>query len=249
MKKKAVFNWSGGKDSALALYQVLKEKEYEVVALLTAMDQKTLLSSIHSIPLALLQAQADSIGIPLHKVLLPAADLTGYSEVMRAVALHFKQAGVNHFIFGDIHLHDIKAYRERNLDPLGIEVVEPLWGKSSQEIIEAFLKSGIRTKVIIIQADKLDVSCVGHDLDRAWLSALPGDVDCCGENGEYHTFAYGGPLFQQEIKFNLEAPEALNHSIRLDNGHIQTFYYWQTRVTMMQVEERGNNASTAWLQL
>src|SRR5690554_556492 len=125
-KKKAVFNWSGGKDSALALQITLQDNEFDVVSLLTTINEETLRSSIHSIPIELLIKQADSIGIPLYTMLF-AKDLTNYDDKMRETVAHFKKQGITHFIFGDIFLEDVKTYRENKLKPLGIEVVEPLW--------------------------------------------------------------------------------------------------------------------------
>lgn len=130
-KIKAVFNWSGGKDSAHALWRARQSELYDIVALLTTINRDSQRSTMHGIPLPLLQAQADSIGIPLHIVnLTPQGNLENYAEAMTCAALHFKEQGVTHFIFGDIYLHDVRAYRERQLAPLGIEVVEPLWGSS-----------------------------------------------------------------------------------------------------------------------
>ena len=199
-KKKAIFNWSGGKDSALALQKTLQDNEFDVVSLLTTINEETLTSSIHSIPIELLRKQAESIGIPLYTVLF-AKDLTGYDEKMRETVEHFKKQGVTHFIFGDIFLADVKTYRENKLNPLGIEVVEPLWNKTSAEIIANFIKSGIKSKIIVTQADKLDKTFIGKDLDENTINTFPNDIDICGENGEYHTFVYDGPIFKYPIKF------------------------------------------------
>lgn len=230
-KKKAVFNWSGGKDSSLALQKVLQENEYEVIALLTTVNAETLNSSIHSIPLEILEAQSDSIGIPLYIVRLPSKDLTGYDQAMEEAVTHFKTQGVSHFIFGDIFLDDLRAYREAKLSPYGIDVVEPLWDKTSKDIIEEFLVSGIRSKIIVTQADKLDETYVGRELDRHFIESLPENVDPCGENGEYHSMTYAGPLFKKEIKFSLGKPQRLSYDIKLDDGKVKTFNYWQTKVT------------------
>ena len=154
-KIKAVFNWSGGKDSAHALWRARQSELYDIVALLTTINRDSQRSSMHGIPLPLLQAQADSIGIPLHIVnLTPQGNLENYAEAMTCAALHFKEQGVTHFIFGDIYLHDVRAYRERQLAPLGIEVVEPLWGVVSSEIVmQQYLASGLKTVIVTTQAD------------------------------------------------------------------------------------------------
>jgi len=231
-KKKAVFNWSGGKDSSLALQKVLQEDEYEVIALLTTINAKTSNSSIHSIPLEILNAQADSIGIPIYIVKLPSEYMTGYDQAMNNAINHFKTKGVRHFIFGDIFLYDVKTYRETKLSSYDIEIVEPLWNKTPEEIIEEFLTSGIRSKIIVTQADKLDKTYIGSELDRHFVESLPRNVDVCGEEGEYHTLAYAGPLFKKEIKYLLGEPQSLSYDIKLDNGDIKTFNYWQAKITV-----------------
>jgi uncharacterized protein (TIGR00290 family) len=235
-RKKAVFNWSGGKDSALALQKTLEENEYEVVSLLTTINEETLKSSVHSVPSEILLKQADSIGIPLYTVLF-AKDLNNYDEKISEAVDHYKRQGVTHFIFGDIFLSDVKAYRESKLNPLGIEVVEPLWNKTSKEIISEFLKSGIKTKIIVTQADKLGKIFIGKELDINLINSLPGDVDVCGENGEYHSLSYAGGLFKKEVGFSISETKKISYDIKLDNGQTKTFEYWQAEI---MYEEKTN---------
>lgn len=224
--KKAVFNWSGGKDSALALYTVLQQKQFEVVALLTTVNEETELSSMHAIPFSLLMKQAESIGIPLYPVFLPK-NLPVYEQRMLDAAQHFKAQGVEHFIFGDIYLSDVRKYREDRLHPLGIEVVEPIWNLDSTEVIQNFLDSGIRTKIIVTDASKLDRSFIGQDIDAALIERMPEDVDICGENGEYHTFAYAGKLFKQPVEFEIVETRQMSYDFKLENGEEKTYQYWQ----------------------
>ena len=156
IRSKAVFNWSGGKDSALALHQVLQEDRYEIVALLTTVNRSTRRSSMHGIPTELLQRQADSIGIPLYVVdLTPKGNMEDYETAMRGAVEHFKAIGAGRFIFGDIFLHDVRTYREKQLAPYGIEVIEPLWGRTSGQIMEEFLASGLETVIVTTTADVL----------------------------------------------------------------------------------------------
>lgn len=227
--KKAVFNWSGGKDSALALQKVLEGKEFEVIALLTTITAETNTSSIHGIPLELLKKQAQSIGIPLYLVTL-TKDIKTYEDEMLKAVNHFKQLGVAHFIFGDIFLTDVKKYRESKLLPLGIEVVEPLWGKTSLEVMDEFLKSGIKSKIIVTQADKLDQSFIGRDLDSSVIDSFPMNVDVCGENGEYHTFSYAGDLFKTPFDFAILETVLITHEFKLDTGEIKKCDYWQAKL-------------------
>ena len=230
-RKKALFNWSGGKDSALALQTILKDNQFEVISLLTTINEETLTSSIHSIPIEILSKQADSIGIPLHTVLF-AKDLKNYDHRMRETVEYFKKQGVTHFIFGDIFLADIKTYRESKLNPLGIEVVEPLWNKSSTEIMDLFLESGIKTKIIVTQTDKLNHTFIGKNLDRNTVNLFPNEIDICGENGEYHTLAYAGGLFKKEIDFSISEIKKTYYNIGLDNGKTKTVTYWQAEITV-----------------
>lgn len=230
MKKKAIFNWSGGKDSALALYKALASNEYEIISLLTTISLDTQQSSMHLIPLSILEAQAKSIGLPLYKAMLPSKGLQGYEDEMRKATQYFKSLGVTHSIFGDIFLHDVRKYREAQLSPYGIEVVEPLWGKTSEEIIEEFLTSGIRTKIVVTQADKLDKSFVGQDINRQLIYRLPAGTDPCGEEGEYHTLAYDGPIFSHPVNFTLDEPRELVYDVKMDTGQTETFRYWHTPI-------------------
>lgn len=227
-RKKAVFNWSGGKDSALALQKVLQSDEYDVVALLTTLNQENECSSIHAIPLTLIKKQATSIGINLYPVFLSKSP-NDYEHKMEETVDYFKKEGVTHFIFGDLYLEDIKSYRENKLNPHGIEVVEPLWGKSAQEIMEAFLNSGIKSKIVTTQAEKLDASFIGRELNQSLIDSLPNDIDICGENGEYHTFSYDGGIFKNKIHFEIIEAYKLTYDIRLDTGEVKTYEYWQAK--------------------
>ena len=227
--KKAVFNWSGGKDSALALQNVLEEKEFEVIALLTTMNEESQKSSMHSIPLEILERQAESIGIPLYAV-TSSTMLKNYEEKMAEAVNHFKEQGVKHFIFGDIFLSDVKAYRESKLQPLGIEVVEPLWEKTSQEVIDDILRSGIQSKIIVTQADLLDETYIGKDLDQNLINSFPDNMDVCGENGEYHTLSYAGGLFKKKVEFSISETIKTSFDFTLDTGEQKTFEYWQAEI-------------------
>ena len=225
-RKKAVFNWSGGKDSALALWRAIESGDYEIVALLTTVNEAVQRSSMHGIPLALLRRQAESIGIPFFPVMLaPDGSMERYETGMRQAVEYFKNMGVTHFIFGDIFLEDIRAYRERQLAPYGIEVVEPLWGKSSGEVMEEFLASGLRTVIVTTMADRLDERFIGRVIDRAFIASLPQGIDPCGENGEYHTFCFDGGMFRHAVPFSLGESLRRSFPVRRDDGGEDTFEY------------------------
>lgn len=177
-RTKAVFNWSGGKDSAHALWHAIESQHYEIVALLTTVNHDTRRSTMHGIPFPLLQAQAASIGIPLHAVdLTPKGDMEDYQTAMSQAVAHFKAQGVTHFIFGDIFLHDVRKYREQQLAPHGIEVVEPLWGRSSETVMHDFLASGLQTVVVTTMADGLGAAAIGRTIDSDFIaSCLRGRI-------------------------------------------------------------------------
>lgn len=162
-REKAVFNWSGGKDSALALYKAQQSEAYEIVSLLTTVNRDNARSSMHGIPVGLLRRQADSIGLPLYTIdLAPDGTMENYEEAMAAAVGHFRDTGADRFIFGDIFLHDVRSYREKQLSPYGITVVEPLWGKSSAEIMREFLASGLQTVIVTTTADRLSRDFIGR---------------------------------------------------------------------------------------
>lgn len=225
-RKKAVLNWSGGKDSAHALYKILQQDEYEIVSLLTTINQSTCLSTMHNIPIALLQAQSERLGIPLKIVgLKPKGSMEDYSSTMNSVSREFKNEGVTHFIFGDIFLHDVRSYREQQLKTLGITVVEPLWNKTSQEVMDDFLETGLKTVIVTTMADGLGQTAIGRVIDRSFVNQLPEGTDPNGENGEYHTFCYDGPIFSSPVPFKMGVPYAKSFDIGLADGNTKTFTY------------------------
>lgn len=227
MKKKAVFNWSGGKDSALALYRLLQSNEYEIVSLLTTVNSKTKRSSMHGIPIALLREQSNSIGIPVCLIEYdPDEKIGGYEECMLKAVDYFKSRGVSRFAFGDIFLHDVRSYREQKLNPHGIEVVEPLWNINPTEVMREFLHSGLKSVVVTTMANHLNETYIGRLIDKSFTENLPGGVDILGENGEYHSFCFDGPIFKYPVPYSLGKPFIFTHTINMDDGTQQTFNYW-----------------------
>lgn len=225
-KIKAIFNWSGGKDSAHALLRAIETGEYEIAALLTTINSESRQSTMHNLPMALLRQQAASIGIPLYTVgLTPKGNMADYSAAMAKAMEHFKQIGVTHSIFGDIFLHDIRSYRERQLSQQGITVVEPLWGKSSAQVIREFLESGLKA-TIVTTGETLGPGAIGRLIDKEFIDTLPGDIDPNGENGEYHTICYDGPIFKYPVTFTLGTPHSQSYDIKLEDGTTQTYTYW-----------------------
>jgi uncharacterized protein (TIGR00290 family) len=200
---KAVFCWSGGKDSAYCLNKILSEHTYDVRYLLTTVNEQFKRISMHGVREELLEKQAQSVGIDLIKVGVSAGTNTEYEKQMESALLKAKLAGVTHVIFGDIFLEDLRAYREKNLEKVEMKAVFPIWKLDTRWLIGDFLKKGFRTLTCCINDGYLKEDHVGKEIDQKFIDSLPVDVDPCGENGEFHTFCYEGPIFQKKIKFNL----------------------------------------------
>jgi len=200
--KKAIFNWSGGKDSALALYKILSEKGIEVSYLLTSLNEKYKRISAHGVRESLLDKQAKSIGIPLIKIMLPdEVSNQEYENLMNECWVEKKKEGIEYCISGDIFLEDIKEYREKQLSKLEIKCLLPLWKIDSKKIVEEFNDLGFRSIVVCVNDKYLDESFVGRMIDKSFLDDLPENVDPCGENGEFHSFVFDGPIFEKPIDF------------------------------------------------
>jgi uncharacterized protein (TIGR00290 family) len=204
VKTKAIFNWSSGKDSALSLYKILNSGEYEVMCLLTSVSEQFQRVSMHGLRLELLEAQAKSIGIPLKKMMVPEMpSMESYEKSMREVLSVLKADGAEASVFGDIFLEDLRAYREKKLAEVGLRGVFPLWKQDSKELIKDFLRLGFKTIVTCVSEQYLGKEFVGRVIDEDFLNDLPKEVDPCGENGEFHTFTFDGPLFTKPIEFEI----------------------------------------------
>ncbi|MDN3671030.1 diphthine--ammonia ligase [Echinicola jeungdonensis] len=201
---KSIFNWSGGKDSALALYKVLNEGQFEIHTLMTTVNSHFNRISMHGVRKELLQAQGKSIGLPIKEILLPEMpSMSEYDQTMKNTLSGLKKEGITHSIFGDIFLEDLKQYREDRLAEVGIKGHFPLWKKDTKELIHEFIDLGFKTIVICTKAELLPSEFAGRIIDKEFLKDLPKDVDPCGENGEFHTFVYDGPIFKEPVSFSL----------------------------------------------
>jgi len=204
VKNKALFNWSSGKDSALALYKTLQNPDIEITSLLTSVNKKHNRISMHGVRTELLVQQSESIGLPLHIMEIPEMPtMEVYENVMIATLGKFKKEGVTHSIFGDIFLEDLRKYREDKLAELDFKGVFPLWKIDTRELICEFLALGFKTIVTCVNERNLDKSFVGRIIDEQFIADLPEDVDVCGENGEFHTFTFDGPIFSTPIDFEI----------------------------------------------
>ena len=222
--------WSGGKDSALCLYKVLQEKEFEVKYLLTTVNEQFKRISMHGVREELLDEQAKSIGIPLVKIYVNEGTNAEYEKKMEEVLLKFKSEGIEHVIFGDIFLEDLRKYREDNLEKVGMTGVFPLWKQDTRKLLEEFISLKFKTIICCTNDAYLGEEWAGRVIDKDFLSSLPANVDPCGENGEYHTFCFEGTVFKKPIK--IKAGEKIYKPLEIktkDNYHppseTQGFWY------------------------
>lgn len=201
-KQKAIFNWSGGKDSTMALHKTLAEGRCEVTCLLTSVSRPFERISMHGVRVDLLRRQAESLGFPLHLMWMPEApDMPEYESIVRETLLPLKAAGNEVCIFGDIFLEDLRQYRIDKLSELGIEAVFPIWKIPTDRLVREFIELGYRAVLSCVSEKVLDRGFAGREIDAAFLRDLPADVDPCGENGEFHSFVFDGPIFANPVDF------------------------------------------------
>lgn len=229
--KRCFFNWSGGKDSSLCLYQVLNDPDLQVELMVTTLSEKFRRVSMHGVREELLDAQANSIGIPLQKVWLPEMpDMNSYDHQMKQVMSEIKQSGIDHAIFGDIFLEDLKKYREQKLDEVGIDGLFPLWKRNTKELILEFIKLGFKAVLVCVDERSLDKSFAGRLIDQKLINELPDSVDPCGENGEYHSFVFDGPIFKRPIPYQLGEIVYRQYKDPTSGGKQQTGFWYQDLV-------------------
>ena len=203
MAQPVLVAWSGGKDSALALREILRDPRYRVAALLTTVTREYDRISMHGVRRTLLERQAASLGLPLEQVVIsPGATNAEYEEQMGATlhALRHRVPGLDTVIFGDLFLAEIRAYRERMLARIGMRALFPLWLLDTRKLAHQFVRLGYRAVLVCVDAEQLAAEFAGREFDDALLRDLPPAVDPCGENGEFHTFVYAGPGFRQEVR-------------------------------------------------
>ena len=196
-------SWSGGKDSALALYYSQLEKKYKVHSLLTTVSAEYNRISMHGIRIELLEKQIQSIGIPINMISLPK-DVSNdeYEEIMKKEMINLKSHQVLNVVFGDIFLEDIRKYRESNLSKIGMKALFPLWGKNSRELAKEFIDAGFKAIIVAVKADILSEKYLGRILSEELAQEFENmGIDSCGENGEFHTFVFDGPIFSHPIQF------------------------------------------------
>jgi uncharacterized protein (TIGR00290 family) len=197
---KIFLNWSGGKDACMALWR-LQRAGTPAEALLTSVAANGRVS-MHGVPLALVEAQATALELPLHILSLPEMPgMAVYETVLQQKHAQLKAEGFTHAAYGDLFLEDLKAYRDKLLGDAGLQGLYPVWGSDSRAFLEDFWSAGFKAIVVCVNGGRVDKSFCGRELDELFIADLPAGVDPCGENGEFHTFVYDGPLFRQPVPF------------------------------------------------
>ncbi len=199
--EKVLVCWSGGKDSAMALHEIQRSRGYEIVSLLTTITEDYDRVSMHGVPRILIEQQAQSLGLPVEKVFIPkSCSNEEYESRMWEVHTRFKQVGVSSVVFGDILLEDVRKHREENLARVGMKGIFPIWGRDTAELTRTFICLGFQAIVTCVDSKVLNKGFAGRILDEQLLAELPAGVDPGGENGEFHSFVFDGPIFKEKIE-------------------------------------------------
>jgi uncharacterized protein (TIGR00290 family) len=202
MKPKALLSWSSGKDCAWSLHIIRQRGDIEIVGLLTTFNEAFDRVAMHGVRHELVEAQARAAGLPLIAIPLPwPCSNADYESRMSAAVARAKADGITHMVFGDLFLEDIRQYRIDKLRGTGIEPLFPIWGSRSDTLglSKDMLAAGLKAKLACVDSKQLDARFAGRDFDSTLLEELPAGVDRCGENGEFHTFCYDGPMFSKPI--------------------------------------------------
>jgi uncharacterized protein (TIGR00290 family) len=204
LKNKAFLNWSSGKDSALALFLVLAEGKLNIETLVTTLNADVNRVSMHGLRAALLRKQAEAIGFPLLEIKLPESiSMEKYSEVIEREFQELVNTGFTQAIYGDIFLEDLREYRQKSLQKVGLQAVYPLWKQDTATLARKIINLGFKAIIIATSDTLLGKDFCGREYNHAFLDNLPEGVDPCGESGEFHTFVYDGPIFKNPVSFEI----------------------------------------------
>lgn len=218
--KKAIFCWSGGKDSSFALYKIMQAAKYEVVALFTTINENFKRVSMHGVKEELIELQASHIGIPLIKMYVKTGSNEEYERNMEAFLSEQKERGVDYVIFGDIFLEDLREYRDRNLEKVKMKGVYPLWKMNTRKLAHEFIDLGFKTVLCCVNDAYLSDNEVGNLFSLNLLNKFPANVDPCGENGEFHTFCFEGPIFKKPL--HIKVGEKVYRPLEIKTGSPHT---------------------------
>jgi len=200
MKQKTLMSWSSGKDSAWALYQLQNDPEIELKGIICTVNKEFDRVAMHGVRVELLKAQADSIGLPLEIIELPnPCSHEDYADIMGRFVQRMQNDGIDCMAFGDLYLEDIRAYREKNLAGTGITPLFPLWQIPTDRLSKEMLQGGLKTVITCVDPKQAPAELAGREYDQAFIDGLPDSVDPCGENGEFHSFVFDGPMFRRKI--------------------------------------------------
>ncbi len=201
VRTKILLSWSSGKDSAWALHLLRAAGEYEVAGLLTTINAAASRVAMHAVREELLERQAEAAGLPLWKVPLPwPCSNEQYEAAMATAVAEARRSGITAIAFGDLFLEDIRRYREERLRGSGLSPIFPLWQLPTAQLARDMIAGGLRATLTCIDPRKVDPSFAGREFDLSLLAELPASCDPCGENGEFHTFAWNGPMFSHPLK-------------------------------------------------
>ncbi|WP_142783547.1 Dph6-related ATP pyrophosphatase [Changchengzhania lutea] len=203
-KHKTYFNWSSGKDSALALYHLLQDEHYAVDELITTVSSHYNRVSMHGLRKELLIAQTNALNIKASIIELPEMpSMAVYEQKVTEIVLRLKKEGFTYSAFGDIFLEDLRSYRENQLAKVGLKTVFPIWKRDTKELLNEFLDLDFKTIIVCANSKYFNKDFVGTIIDKHFIDNLPEGVDPCGENGEFHTFCFDGPIFKKPIPFTI----------------------------------------------
>lgn len=202
--EKVIVSWSGGKDSALSLYEIQQSGKYQVASLITSINEHHDRVSMHGVRREMLEQQAQVLGLPLIMIPIPMdCSEEEYESRLMYVLNQVKSDGIEHVVFGDIFLEWIKEYREKNLSRVGMTPILPIWGRDTRELTQSFIALGFKAVITCVNTKAMPKSFLGRVFDEHLLAELPPKVDPGGENGEFHSFVFAGPIFQKGIPYTL----------------------------------------------
>ncbi|RMF95412.1 MAG: adenine nucleotide alpha hydrolase [Candidatus Schekmanbacteria bacterium] len=204
MKRRTLLSWSSGKDSAWALYKLQQDPEIDLVGIFSTVNKKFNRIAMHGVKVELLYLQAECIGLPLQLIEIPyPCSNEEYEEKMARFVEKSKQNKIDCFAFGDLFLEDIRKYREEKLKGTGIAPIFPIWGIPTDKLSEEMINKGLKAVITCVDPKQISETFIGRSYDKSFLNNIPKDIDPCGENGEFHSFAYGGPMFEKDMKISV----------------------------------------------
>lgn len=229
---KTYFNWSTGKDAALAFYHLSQNEKYSIEHLLTSVNTHFNRVSMHGLRRELMERQVAAMGLPHTTIELPEQpDMEEYESIMLSTVSKLKSFGLTTAAFGDIFLEDLKTYRENQLSKQGIDAIFPLWKRNTKDLLHEFLDLGFKAIIVCTKASLLDESFAGRVLDKDFIKDLPPNVDPCGENGEFHTFCFDGPIFKNPISFEVGEKIYKEYKAPKDTGEDSMGFWFCDLVT------------------